>query len=151
MEKKTLKYDVYLKQYEQIVKYQQANYDNFEKTLLTLSSAFLAFSVSFIGLLKKKAPDGTDVIVINSYPTLVASWICFASAIFLILMCFPIGALSWNTEIIKIEEALEDASSLNKDNKWKYVSYILYVLSVIGFIFGIVLLLIFCKRNIQGG
>ncbi len=149
MSKVEKEYEDYLKERELLSKYEQANYDSYEKTILTLSAAFLAFSVSFLGLLKRKPESGTELSALTSHNLLVWSWISFASSIFLMLLCFLSNAIAVRTEVIEIENRLDGKPASLKMNKWSFVSYCLYFLSGASFISGIVLLLTFCAHNIR--
>ena len=51
--RRPLSRDEYLAERKELYKYQQENWANFEKTLLTLSSGFLAFSMSFLAFLAR--------------------------------------------------------------------------------------------------
>jgi uncharacterized membrane protein len=149
MTKKKMDYDDYVKEREQLSRYEHANYDSYEKTLLTLSAAFLAFSVSFLALLKRKTESGMDSLVLASPELLVCSWVSFASSVFLMVLCFLISTLALRKETAKLEKALEDVQALEEKNLWTSLVYLSYILSGIGFISGIVFLLIFCAKNIQ--
>ena len=52
MKKKKLPYRIYDGEREMLSKMESTNYENYEKTMLTLSAAFLAFSLTFLGLFK---------------------------------------------------------------------------------------------------
>jgi hypothetical protein len=109
----------------------------------------LAFSVSFLGLIRKTAgTPGTPAVLIT--PTvLIYSWVAFASSIVMMLLCFLINALAFRKEIATIEDAVEDVRALERINIWTGIGYTLYILSGVSFGLGLVLLLIFCARNIQ--
>ena len=69
---------------ELLAKNEQTNFENYEKTILTLSAAFLAFSVSFLGLLPKRESLPLHII---STDFLIWSWFLFALSVASILQC----------------------------------------------------------------
>ena len=149
MAQKVFTHEDYVKERESLSKYEQANYDSYEKTILTLAAAFLAFSVSFLGLIKKTPAPGVPPIALTSPNLLVFSWISFASSILCMLVCFLINALAFRAETVKIESALENVAALESNNPCSRIGFVLYFASGIAFLLGLTLLLIFCARNIQ--
>jgi hypothetical protein len=149
MSKQKMDYDDYVKEREQLSKYEQANYDNYEKTILTLSAAFLAFSVSFLGLVRKRMESGAELLALTSPKILVWSWAFFASSVLFMLICFLVSALGFRHETTRLEMALEDVNALEGKNNWHALVYVLYAMSGMAFITGIVLLLTFCAYNIH--
>jgi len=142
-------YDDYVKERELLSKFEQAAFDNFEKTILTLSSAFLVFSISFLGIIRKKADSGAALPPLASIDFLVFSWVSFAASVLFMLLCFVTNALSLRAAVADIEPLLEEKKPTRKAHKWNIMSYILYALSGIAFIIGVILLLTFCAKNIQ--
>ncbi len=149
MQKNVFTYDDYVKEREVLSKYEQANYDSYEKTILTLSGAFLAFSVSFLGLIKKTAsPQVTPPTLM--YPNvLVSCWVSFASSILLMLLSFLVNALAFRAEVAKIEDAVDSVAELERKNIWIGVGSALYVFAGTAFMAGLILLLVFCASNIH--
>ena len=146
-EAKRLEYDVYLQERQDLNKYRQSNWESYEKTILTLSAGFLAFSVSFLGLVKKEPPLGAQPVAIVCMPLLVSSWICFAVSVLLVLLAFPVNAVAFHTETKRLEGALSDSSAVNRCNCWSIFTYVLYTLAGLSFLGGIVVLLVFCGSN----
>lgn len=142
-------YDDYVKEREHLSKYEQTNYDSYEKAILTLSSAFLVFSVSFLGIIRKKAEGGVPPPPLISVDYLVSSWVAFAASVFFMLMCFATNAISLRAAIADIEPMIKKKPPTTKATKWNIASFTLYALSGIAFVLGIVLLLVFCAKNIH--
>jgi hypothetical protein len=149
MNKPRIDYKDYLTEREHLSKYEQANYDNYEKTILTLSAAFLAFSVSFLGLLRKRPESGAELAVLTAHSLLIWSWISFASSIFFMLLSFLINAIALRTEVAELGKRLDGQPPSEETNPWTMVGYSLYFLSGISFISGLTLLLTFCAQNIH--
>lgn len=145
MKKKKLPYDTYVKEREMLSKMESTNYENYEKTMMTLAASFLAFSVSFLGLFKSSNAS-QQVLIDQRFLTL--SWILFAISVVSILVGFLVGALAIRAEVNLIEEALEDIRALDGKNHWTSTQYILYVASGLSFVAGIYFLLLFCSMNI---
>ena len=140
-------YDDYVKEREQLVKYEQQAYDNFQKTILTLSSAFLAFSVSFLGLLKRDG-GAQPPPPLNSLPLLVSSWISFASSVILMLVDFVIDAKALRTAVADIEPLAEGKAQKSNASKWNRRGYVVLGVAGAAFTLGIIMLLVFCARNV---
>lgn len=142
-------YDDYVKERELLSKYEQTNYDSYEKAILTLSSAFLVFSVSFLGIIRKKAEGGVPPPPLTSVDLLIGAWIAFAASVFFMLMCFATNATALRTAVADIEPMIKKKPPTTKAAKWNIMAFILYALSGAAFVGGIVLLLMFCARNIH--
>jgi hypothetical protein len=142
-------HDDYVKERAHLSQCEQANYASYEKTILTLSAAFLAFSVSFLGLIKKTVATPVNPVVLALPGVLISSWILFASSILMMLLCFLISSLAFRKEVATIEDAVDDVTALNRKNIWTGIVYVLYILSGASFGGGIILLLVFCARNLQ--
>lgn len=142
-------YDDYVKERELLSKYEQTNYDGYERTILTLSSAFLVFSVSFLGIIRKKPDGGQPLPPLVSLDCLIGAWVLFAASVFFMLLCFVTNAVALRTAVADIEPLLENGEMTTGAAKWVVSSYILYGLSGLTFVGGIILLLLFCAQNIQ--
>jgi hypothetical protein len=81
MAKSGMPYDDYVKERELLSKMESTGYENYEKTILTLSASFLAFSVSFLGLFKSRFEAGSGYLAFNNLPILMLSWISFAVSV----------------------------------------------------------------------
>jgi hypothetical protein len=142
-------YDDYIKEREHLSKYEQTNYDNYEKTIITLAAAFLAFSVSFLGLVRKAVPTGQPPPSLSSINILIWSWVLFAVSILSILFCFPVNGSSLRAEVKELENMRDGKHTPDRINTWVMAGYILYAISGLSFVAGLALLLIFCARNIH--
>lgn len=142
-------YDDYVKERELLSRFEQAAFDSYEKTILTLSSAFLVFSISFLGIIRKKADSGVGLPPLESMNLLICSWISFAASVLLMLLCFVTNAKSLRTAVADIEPLLEGIERTVKAQNWNIASYLLYAFSGSAFVAGVVLLLTFCAKNIQ--
>ncbi len=74
------RYEDYRKERELLVNLEQNVYDGYEKTILTLSASFLAFSVSFLGIMKSKVNPGHTPVPILATIVLYRAWISFEDA-----------------------------------------------------------------------
>ena len=138
---------LYLDERKELYKYQQANYDSFEKTLVTLSGSFLAFSIGFLGFLARGTDPSRPVVTQGSAPFLFGSWILLASSLVALVLCSFVNVRAYTIEIIKLEDARTDAKALDRPNHWRTCSLALYTVSAVGFLAGLISLLLFCKRN----
>jgi hypothetical protein len=149
--KKKLAYDVYIREREHLSRYETDNYENYQKTILTLSSAFLAFSVSLLALLRdNQASNLAALPPLQAHYLLILAWTSFAGSVLLTLLSFLLGAVSLRTEVAKLELALDDTSNLEGANYWDYATYALYVLAGVAFAIGLVFLLTFAGINAAG-
>jgi hypothetical protein len=139
--------DEYLSERKELYKYQQENWASFEKTLLTLSAAFLGFSMSFLGFLANGRPPGTPIVSPGSESYLLLSWITLSISIAALLGTYPVNIKAYTFEIIRIEDALVDTSALDRVNPWVRYCHILYGVSVAAFFGGVALLGAFCRNN----
>jgi hypothetical protein len=137
-------YDDYVKEREHLSKYEAANYENYEKQILTLAAAFLAFSVSFIAILRNK-PN----VLLTWHSVLIASWICFAGSVLSVLLSFPINAIATRSAVEELERLLDGKESLETMSKWTIAGYVLYGGAGLTFLGGLILLLMFCAHNIH--
>ena len=140
--RKPLSREEYSAERKELYKYQQENWANFEKTLLTLSSGFLAFSMSFLAFLAR--PAGQPIV---GHRLLWSSWIALGVAVAALLVCYPLNIRGYTFEIVRIEDALTDPTALDRLNPWSRYGQILYGVSAVAFLLGLVLLAVFCKRN----
>ncbi len=143
-----LKYADYVREREHLSKYENDNYDNYQKTILTLSSAFLAFSVSFVALLRHQSVGSAIRPTLIAHEFLVWSWFLFASSVVVTLLSFLVNALGLRLEVKKLGAALENPAALKRNNPWTPTGYFLYTISGLMFAVGIVLLLMFATSNI---
>ncbi|MGD0707232.1 MAG: hypothetical protein ABSA51_02125 [Anaerolineaceae bacterium] len=144
-----LPYNNYVKEREMLSQMESTNYDNYEKAILTLSAAFLAFSISFLGLFSSRLSTGTGYLAFHNLSILTSSWISFAASVLSTLSCSLVGAIAIRKEVVKLEKALQDTNALKQNNPWTTAEYCLYIIAGISFLAGVALLLIFCATNIE--
>jgi hypothetical protein len=138
-----------LKEWDNLKRFEQQNYENFEKTILALSSALFAFSVSFLGLYTNRIVSTPGIKIIN-FGLLIGSWISFAITIILILLSMLFGGFAFRLEVKKIMKALNNKNEIiNANNIWNTIIFRFYIISGIAFILGIILIIIFCASNKQ--
>jgi hypothetical protein len=142
--------DEYLSERKELYKYQQENWASFEKTLLTLSAAFLGFSMSFLGFLANGRPSGSAIVSPGSGGYLLGSWIVLSISIAALLGTYPVNIKAYTFEIVRIEDALVDTCALDRVNPWVRYCHILYGVSVVAFFTGVALFGMFCRRNFSG-
>ena len=148
-EPRHLPHAIYVDERKQLATFEQANYERYEKTVLTLSSAFLAFSVSFLGLFRPVATTQPNVPPITALPILILAWLAFAGSVTVMLSCFIVNSLAMRRDIHKLEAAVnKDVASLNARNVFAILGYVLYFFAGTGFISGLALLVIFCALNV---
>jgi len=140
-------YKQYLDERKELYKYQQANYDSFERTLVALCGSFLAFSIGFLGFLSKGHNASHPVIAPDSAPFLVATWVALSLSLAVLVLCFFVNVRAYTREIKILEEALDNAQALEGPNRWRTLSQGLYWISTIAFFVGLVCLILFCNRN----
>lgn len=129
--KATLPYHIYQKERERLSEYEQRSYQEYRKTILTISSASLAFSVSFLGWIHSRGGE------ISAYWAAVFSWTFFLLSIILVLFLSAVCARSLREEVIVIEEAVQDINALGKANKYIAWEDRLYAVSGTAFVLGV--------------
>ncbi len=142
-------YEDYVKERELLIRYEQQAYDNYQKTILTLSSAFLLFSVSFLGIIKRDAGSQPVLLALHSVGLLVWAWISFASSVLLMLLCFAIDAKALRTAVADIEPLADGKAPEKRAGKWNVLCHLLHTLCGVAFAVGVILLLSFCGTNVR--
>jgi hypothetical protein len=138
-------YDDYIKEREHLSKYEATNYENFEKQILTLAAAFLAFSVSFLAVLRNKP----TLLPLTWHSVLIASWICFAASVLSIVVSFPVHAIGIRSDVKDVEQLYDGKDLSETMNRWYIAGYLLYGAGGLSFMAGLILLLIFCAHNVN--
>jgi hypothetical protein len=146
--KALIKYDDYVRERDSLSKFEQAAYDGYEKTILTLASAFLAFSLSFLGLIRGKGVQPGAQASLIAVGLLKLSWISFAVSVVVMLCNFMVNALGLRASVKDLEDALEKKQA-NSAQKWTRAGFFLYFLAGLAFTVGIVVLIRFCVCNVQ--
>jgi hypothetical protein len=137
------RYNDYVKERELLVKLEQSTWDSYEKALLTLSSGFLAFSVSFLGLLKGKS--GGVVLVCTQL--LFYSWVAFATAVIVMVGNFLVEATGMRIAVADVANTVSSKRTY-KAKPWTQAALGLNYLAGIIFSTGIFLLIRFCTLNL---
>lgn len=133
--------EIYQKTREDILKRQLSNNENFDRAILTLSSAGLALSVTFL--------KGSDHQV--HFWILIASWICFVLAIVVTIISYQTSQRG----LMKLLSQSEryhlhgDESVLKERNRFAEWTERCAVISAIAFVLAIVLLLIYFALNLR--
>lgn len=133
--------DLYAKTREDLLKRQLSNNENFDRAILTLSSAGLATSVAF--LRGMDAESGTCFLVL--------SWIALVLAIVATLVSFQTSqaGISRQLELAEDYYLKQNDSALTATNRWANITDQLARWSAVCFILGIILLLCFFGSNLQ--
>ena len=145
---KSLDYNTYISERKELYKYQQAAYDSYEKTLTALTGSTLALSVAFLGFLQSSRPQEGPIIIKGSESWLYLSWLTLTLGLVLLTLCFFLNIRAYSIEIRILERALDDVKALSQRNPLTSASKILYMVSAILFVAGIVSLLYFCHLNL---
>ncbi len=119
-----------------------ANHDAFDKQVLTLSTAFLALSVTFLKDIIK-APSTAQLWL------LYGSWIAFGVAVTATMFSFLISNQAVKRHIYFCEQwyLKQDKKFENKRSRWNKTLAVVNWSSAIAFFLGIVLTIIFCIGN----
>jgi hypothetical protein len=145
---KTLDYDTVVAERKELVKYQQAAYDSYEKTVTALVASTLALSVAFLAFLQASRLPKASLLVEGTALWLYATWGLLVVSLFSLIACFFVNARAFSVEMSILEMAISDAKARTKANPWSAVSYSLYTISAVSFCAGVLALLYFCHANL---
>lgn len=136
------KWESYSKFRDDLLKRQLSNNENYDRAILTLSTAALGLTVSFIRDLQKPRYLGW----------LIAAWFCLVLAIIAIIISYPISqkAIDKQLEFAKGYYLQDDESAADAKNH--LAVYHDKLVASAGFIFvaGIVFILVFFGINLVG-
>lgn len=134
--------DLYAKHAEQAWKDLQASSDDFDRNLLTFSSAALGLSLSFV---KDFVPLKSAVYK----PCLYGSWIAFASCILVTIFSFPISLQAQKAHVKHLQKYYldNDPAYLDKPSLWSRGVTACSVLGGIFFLAGLAGTVIFAIEN----
>jgi len=127
---------LYTQTREDLLKRMLSNSENFDRAVLTLSSAALGLSVTFI----KNIVDLSTAIYV---PLLAVSWVMFVSAIIVTLVSFHISQWAIRVQLNHAEEYyihrkdefLTKINVPNTINEWSgYLSAVVFILAIICFV-----------------
>ena len=135
---------------KELIKYQQAAYDSYEKTLTALVGSTLALSVAFLAFLQSSRAPNTTLLVPGTICWLYATWALLIAALFSLVACFFVNARAFSVEMKILADALTDGKARNRRNAWGVASLGLYGVSALTFCLGILALLYFCHTNLIG-
>ncbi len=126
-----------------LLKGQMSNSENFDKSILSLSSAALGISLAFI----------KDIVKIKDAQfvwSLKLSWILFTIAIISTVVSFATSQRSITIQLVYAEKYyLEEKNEyLNKKNWWTSITKFLNTFSAIIFVLAIILTVVFVIINI---
>jgi len=142
-----IEYEDYVRERNSLANFAQASCDGYERTILTLSAAFLAFSVSFLGLLRKEGANASSPPTIISPGLLFSSWVFFAVSVFIMLGNFMVnvkGLWAANEDVWNSYSG----QATHGAKKWTRLGYSLYFAAGISFVLGVIELIRFCAANL---
>ncbi len=135
--------DAYDKAYQDLLKRQLSNNENFDKGILTLASGGLALTVAFLG----------NVHAVTGIALLIICWLSL-----FVSVLSTLGSYLASQQGIKIQKGLlqryhvqRDDSALEERNRAAEVNEILAWVSAVGFAVGILFLLLFFGINSVAG
>ena len=139
MTEPTSREQIYAKTREDLLKRQLSNNENFDRSILTLSSAALALTVAFI----------RGISAINSISLLILSWVALVCAILSTILSYLASqrGIARQLELAERYYLKNDEDALNERNFPAILNEILGYLSAISFVAGIILLLVFFGIN----
>lgn len=147
------RYNDYSKQYEFLSAIEQTYYRAYEKTIIMLSSAFLAFSLSFLGLIQRNPAEGNDSFILTGIWIMVSAWLLFALSVIAILCSYLTNAIATRRQAGDLEYLIKgresDDKSKDRAPPWTIASCALYAIAGIAFLTGVVALVIFCVTNLS--
>jgi hypothetical protein len=135
----------YSKIRDELTKLQLSNDENYDKSILSLSSAGLGLSLTFI--------KGIAPAPVHSMYLLIASWIAFGAAIIVTLVSFRISQLSIKTQMEHAEKYYLELNDdyLNKKNGFHSATKWLNYISGGAFVIAVILTVTFVSINLTRG
>lgn len=127
-----------------LLKSQISNSENFDKSILSLSSAALGLSLAFI-------KDIVKLQNVQAVLLLKLSWILFTVAIISTVISFATSQKSITLQLDYAEKYYleEKFEYLTKKNSWKNITILLNSISGVIFVLAIILTVIFVILNMQ--
>jgi hypothetical protein len=141
MDDETLRMDTFVKYREECLKRNLSNSENFDRSVLTLSIAALALSVTFL----TKLPGE-----VTSPFAMLLSWALFAIAVLSTLGSFLTSQKALEKSIEQAERYYIhcDATAIYEKSRWLRVNAYLTYISGAAFSSGIIALLCFVSQNL---
>ncbi|MCA9030842.1 MAG: hypothetical protein KDA66_08545 [Planctomycetaceae bacterium] len=132
--------DLYQRTREDLLKRQLSNNENFDRSILTLSSAGLALSITFMRSITSH----------DWFVCLVFSWIGFVTAIIVTIVSYLTSqkGISKQLELAERYYLRGNADALTERNFWAEWTDRLALISASAFVAGILLLLLFFSLNL---
>ncbi len=132
--------EIYQKTREDLLKRQLSNNENFDRSILTLSSAALALSVAFL----------RSSTLHNCFPILIFAWVGFVAAIVFTITSFLASQKGISLELEKAERYYlkNDEKAIEEINSAAILTDRLAYASAIAFVFAIIFLLIYFAINL---
>ena len=133
----------YLKERKLLIDAQQQSYQQFDKTILTLSSGGLGVSITFLR-------DILPFEQITNYCFLIGSWILFTISILSTLISFLTSQYAYNKQLELIDAYFlnKDSDALTKKNRFAQITEGLNVSAAVFFILAVIGTIMFVSINI---
>lgn len=134
--------EIYLEERKLLIEAQRVSSQQFDKHVLTLSSAFLSLSVAAIKYLFPQA-------IILKKEILIMSWMLFSASILSTLISFLSSQNAYKRQIQITEDYYirQDEKALGAKNKWSTFTTILNYCSILFFIIAVVTTIYFVSIN----
>jgi hypothetical protein len=134
--------DIYLEERKLLIEAQRVSSQQFDKHILTLSSAFLSLSIAF---LKYLFPQ----IIILKKEFLIISWALFSTSILTTLISFLASQNAYKRQIQITEDYYirQDEKALIAKNHWSTFTLLLNYCSALFFILAVVMTVYFVSIN----
>ena len=147
-EPRSIEYEDYTKERGLLASFEKKSLESFQRAILTLSSSFLAFSLTFIGIMNRLLPER---IQFESLYKLEISWIAFAVSMVLMILSYVLEIFDYRREVHHAEVLHEKGESAAKQigNPYGISATIVQALSGVAFLAGVVFLLMFCTANLE--
>jgi hypothetical protein len=130
-----------LKKYrDDLLQGEQKSQEDFDKTVISLSSGALAFSMAFVKNIAGEPPYSASW-------SFLCAWLCWTASLIVVLVSFFLSVYAFRLTLSQI-----DKQTIYQEKPGKRVSTIVECLNVLGGIFfltGIVLMALFIWRNME--
>jgi uncharacterized membrane protein YdcZ (DUF606 family) len=135
-------YKVYIDERAKLIQAQAEETHKFDKTILTLAAGAFGFSLAFVKEIVPGITQGTFIL-------LLASWTSFGLSLLATLISFLTSQRACRNQIIILEKVIFDRQKkeeeINRAAEW---TQRLNIFSIVAFIVGIILLVIFVSINL---
>ena len=145
VKKEEEKYRVYIDERAKLIQYQAEDTHKFDKAILTLAGGAFGFSLAFI-------KDIVPCIRAGTYALLLASWACFSLSLLSTMLSFLVGQSACKKQIKIMEMEYFDKGSAKEQVPQKNIqaswTFGLNIGSIVAFILGVALLVVFVAVNV---